>query len=126
MCKSASGQRPSPHCRSMKPICATVDQASAVLTALWVSMTVAPNSAVKPPTMTRAAIAPGLALTSGASLMSNTPPELMIPAWRNAETGVGASMTSVTQPCSGKAAVFSVAAITISATANWAGVDSPG
>ncbi len=33
-------------------ICATVDQASDVLTAGWASMTAPPNTAVKPPTMT--------------------------------------------------------------------------
>ena len=36
----------------MKPICDTVDQASEVLTALWVSITAAPKSAVKPPSIT--------------------------------------------------------------------------
>jgi hypothetical protein len=62
MCSSASAHSPSPHCSSMKPICDTVDQASAVLIALWVSITTAPNSAVNPPSITSAAIAAGAGL----------------------------------------------------------------
>ena len=37
-----------------------------VLIALWVSITAAPNTAVSPPSMTSAAIAPGLDWTSSA------------------------------------------------------------
>lgn len=66
MCSSASGNSASPHCITMKPICATVDQASEVFTADWVSITSPPNSAVnRHPavwepggTFARAAVAP--------------------------------------------------------------------
>ena len=101
----------------MKPICATVDQASAVFTALCVSMTTLPKSAVNPPSITSAAIAPVLASMSPEVTISSTPPALMMPACSSAETGVGASITSVSHPCSGKAAVLSAAVSTSSATA---------
>lgn len=57
-------------------------------------------------------MAPGLDWTRPDSAISMTPPALMIPACSRAETGVGASITSVSQPCTGKAAHFSAAAST--------------
>jgi hypothetical protein len=110
MWSSASGNSASPHCSTMKPICATVDQASEVLTAGWVSMTRAPNSAVKPPTIASAASTPGAASIRSAKRMSRKPPALITPACSRAETGVGASMTSVSQPWVGNCADFSTAA----------------
>ena len=94
----------------MNPICATVDQASEVLTAGWVSMTRAPNSAVKPPTIASPARTPGAASIRSAKRISRKPPALITPACSRAETGVGASMTSVSQPWVGNCADFSSAA----------------
>ena len=110
MWSSASGNSASPHCIIMKPICATVDQASEVLTAGWVSMTSPPNSAVNPPTITSTASMPGASSMTSAKRISTKPPALMTPAWSSADTGVGASITSVSQPCSGNCADFSIAA----------------
>ena len=97
-----------------------VDQASAVFTALWVSITMAPKSAVNPPASTSTAMAMGEACTTSAMRMSTKPPALIMPACSRADTGVGASITSVSQPWSGKAAVLSSTAITSSSTAAWA------
>ena len=94
----------------MKPIWATVDQASDVLTAGWVSITRPPNSAVKPPIITSTAITPGASSMTSAKRISRKPPPLITPACSSADTGVGASITSVSQPCSGNCADFRIAA----------------
>ena len=47
---------------------------------------------------------------TGANRSTRKPPALMMPAWRSAETGVGVSITSRSQPCSGNCADFSIAA----------------
>ena len=80
MWSSASGNSARPHCSIMKPICATVDQASEVLTAGCVSMTSAPNSAVKPPTMASTASTPGADSITSAKRISRKPPALITPA----------------------------------------------
>ncbi len=106
MCSSASGKSASPHCSTMKPIWATVDQASEVLMADWVSITSPPSRAVKPPINTSAARAPGVVSSRSAKRISRKPPALMMPACSRAETGVGASMTSTSQPWAGNWADF--------------------
>ena len=110
MCSNASGNSARPISRIMKPICATVDQASDVFTAGCVSITSPANSAVKPPTTTSTAIAIGASSSTSAKRISRKPPALMTPACSSAETGVGASITSVSQPCTGNWADFSNAA----------------
>ena len=110
ICSSASGNSASPHCRIMNPICATVDHASEVFTADWVSITSPPNSAVNPPIITRSARTPGASSITSAKRISRKPPALMTPAWSRADTGVGVSMTSVSQPCIGNCADFRTAA----------------
>ena len=108
MCSSASGNSASPHSSSMKPICATVDQASEVFTVGWVSITRPPNSAVKPPTIATSASTPGASSITSAKRTSRKPPALMTPACRSADTGVGVSMTSISQPWVGNCADFSM------------------
>ncbi len=51
ICSMADEKAPTPHCSSMNPICAMVDQASCVLMRGWVSITIEAKSAVPPPTM---------------------------------------------------------------------------
>ena len=104
----------------MKPICATVDQASEVLTAGCVSITSAPKSAVKPPSIANAASVPGDSNITSAKRMSRKPPPLMTPACSRADTGVGASITSVSQPWVGNCADFSKAASAIKTVAKTA------
>ncbi len=94
----------------MKPICATVDQASEVLTAGWVSITSAPNKAVNPPSMASTASTPGADSIRSEKRISRKPPPLITPACSSAETGVGASIISVSQPWVGNCADFSTAA----------------
>ena len=88
----------------MKPICATVDHASDALTADCVSMTSPPNSAVKPPISARPASARGDASITSVNRISRTTPALTTPACKRADTGVGASITSVNQPWVGNCA----------------------
>ena len=64
----------------MKPIWPTVDHASEVLIAGWVSMTSPPNSAVKPPIITSTASTPGASSITSAKRMSRNPPALITPA----------------------------------------------
>jgi hypothetical protein len=94
----------------MKPICATVDHASEVFTADWVSITSPPNSAVNPPSITSTASTPGASSITSAKRISRKPPALMTPACSSAETGVGVSITSVSQPWVGNCADFRIAA----------------
>ncbi len=94
----------------MNPICATVDQASEVLTAGWVSITSAPNKAVNPPSMASTASTPGAASIRSAKRISRKPPPLTTPACSKADTGVGASIISVSQPWVGNCADFKTAA----------------
>ena len=64
MCSSASSYRPRPHCISMKPICAQVDQASDTLMLTRVIIVAAATTAVMPPTTTSSACASGTSATS--------------------------------------------------------------
>ena len=117
MCKSAAGKAPSPHSSIMKPICAMVECASDALTDVCVSMTTDPNNAVNPPTRTSTSSAGVERPTMCAKRSTRKPPALMMPACNIAETGVGVSITSTSQPCSGNCADFSSAVSTSSSVA---------
>ncbi|MNV73165.1 hypothetical protein D3C71_1662970 [compost metagenome] len=97
-CSSAMSQAPRPHCISMKPICAQVDQASITFTLMRVVITSAASTAVAAPTTTSNPCAPGTSDTSGAKRSSTNPPRLTTPACSRADTGVGASITWISQP----------------------------
>ena len=72
-------------------------------------MTTAPNAAVRVPMMVRNASAWGAWTNNGLVLTMRKPPALMIPACMKAETGVGVSMVSGSQPWKGNCADFSAA-----------------
>ena len=93
----------------MNPICATVENASARFTVGCVSMTIAPKTADSVPASASNARAGPASTISGLSRMMRNPPALMIPACMNAETGVGVSMVSGSQPWKGNCADFSSA-----------------
>ena len=94
----------------MNPIWAMVDQASELFTAGWASMASPPNSAVKPPTMTSTARMPGASSITSAKRIKRKPPALITPACSSAETGVGVSITSISQPWVGNCADLRMAA----------------
>src|SRR3954467_717315 len=72
-------------------------------------MTTEPNSAVSPPTMAnRSSDGTESAITSP-KRSTRKPPALMMPACSSAETGVGVSITSSSQPWKGSWADFSSA-----------------
>ena len=91
-------QAPRPHCISMKPICAQVDQASITLMLMRVVITSAASTAVAAPTTTSRVCAAATSDTSGAKRSSTKPPRFTIPACSRADTGVGASITWMSQP----------------------------
>ena len=91
-------QAPKPHSMSMKPICAHVDQASITLMLMRVVITSAAKTAVAAPAITSSAWAANRSLTNGAKRIKTNPPRLTTPACKNADTGVGASITWISQP----------------------------
>ncbi len=125
-CSSASGQAPSPHCISMKPICAIVDHASMPFTVVWVVMTSAASTAVVVPMATSMVCAGTASDISGASRMSTKPPMFTTPAWSSADTGVGASITCASQPWNGSCALWRATQPTTSTEAPCRAGDSPG
>ena len=102
---------------SMKPICAQVLQASITLMLMRVVITSAASTAVAVPAVTSSTWAAGTSATSGAKRMSTKPPRLTTPACSSAETGVGASITWISQPWKGSCAHLSTAAQAMSSTA---------
>ena len=63
---------------------------------------IAPNSRVTAPTVTTAVCATGARLNTGpARTIRYTPAVTMVAAWMSADTGVGPSMASPSQDCSG-------------------------
>src|SRR6202165_2025805 len=67
--------------------------------------TIAPNSRVTAPTMTTPVCAFGARLTTGpARTIRYTPAVTMVAAWISADTGVGPSIASPSQDCSGTCA----------------------
>src|ERR1700748_3215960 len=66
---------------------------------------IAPNSSVTAPTMTTASCASGARLYSGLDrTIRYTPAVTMVAAWISADTGVGPSIASPNQACSGTCA----------------------
>ncbi|SLH59408.1 Uncharacterised protein [Mycobacteroides abscessus subsp. abscessus] len=82
-----------------------VEAASAFLMSSLAQPMIAPNSSVTAPTSTTPSCAPGarskMALDRA---MRYTPAVTMVAAWMSAETGVGPSMASPSQDCSGTCA----------------------
>ena len=101
MCRIAMPNAPSPHSSIMKPICASVEYAREPLIVVCVSMTIEPKIAVAAPTAISAVMAIGWSTIRSAKRRIRNPPELIIPAWSSAETGVGVSITSGTQAWNG-------------------------
>ena len=101
----------------MKPICAQVDQASETLMLIRVVITSAASTAVAVPATTSSACAAGTTSSRPPSRISTKPPRLTTPACSSADTGVGASITWISQPWNGSSAHFSSADTTISTTA---------
>ena len=101
----------------MKPICAHVDQASETLMLMRVIITSAATTAVTLPTTTSRPCAAGTSATSVPRRMSRKPPRFTTPACSSADTGVGASITCINQPCTGSCAHFSSALPTKSSAA---------
>ena len=111
-CSAAKVYRPRPHSSTMNPICATVDQARRTLILMRVSITSPARIAVANPKAISRARA-GIACSSrGAKRISTTPPRFTTPACSSADTGVGASITWISQPCTGSSATRSVTAST--------------
>ena len=113
-CSNAISHRPSPHCTNMKPIWAQVDHARATFTLTRVVITNAAITAVRVPTTTSAVRATTTRSTTGAKRSSTNPPRLTTPAWSSADTGVGASITWISQPWNGSCAHFNSAVSAIS------------
>jgi len=82
----------------MNPICAQVDQARATFTLTRVVMTSAATTAVMVPMSTRSACAIGARAMKGARRIITKPPMFTTPACSRADTGVGASITWMSQP----------------------------
>ena len=124
-CRAAKVYKPRPHSSSMKPICATVDQASRTLMLMRVSITIPANTAVASPKITnnnRAIVA----FSSMTQKRINTKhPKLITPACSKADTGVGASMTWVNHPCTGSKAVRKMTASTNTTALTCSPVDIP-
>lgn len=106
--------RPRPHSNSMKPICAVVDQASDTLMLVCVSMTSEARVSVTRPMMASAAMAVPECDMIGLIRMTRKAPALTMPACSRADTGVGASITWISQPWNGNCADLSAALTTIS------------
>ncbi len=67
--------------------------------------TIAPNSSVTAPTMTTPSCASGARLNTGPDrTIRYTPAVTMVAAWMSADTGVGPSIASPSQDCSGTCA----------------------
>ena len=94
----------------MNPICATVDQASRTLMLMRVSITMPASTAVPSPKTTSTARAAAAFSSKGANRISTNPPRLTTPACSSADTGVGASITWISQPCTGNKAVRKITA----------------
>ena len=74
------------------------------------SATVPASSAVMPPTHATIVIASPLASKNGwARATRNTPAVTIVAAWMSAETGVGPSIASGSQTCSGNCALLPIA-----------------
>ena len=110
MWTTARAKAPKPHSSIMKPICAMVEYARARLMLVCVSITTEPNRAVAAPTRASVSRTRGLAAKRGLRRTTRNPPALMIPACIRAETGVGVSMVSGSQPWNGSCADLSNAA----------------
>ena len=80
-----------------------------------VIITSAARTAVRPPISTSRLCAGTAAENSGAKRSSTKPPRLTTPACSRAETGVGASITWISQPCTGNCADLR---ITVSASSS--------
>src|SRR6516165_6972248 len=79
-----------------------VDAARAFLMSSLAQPTMAPNSRVTAPTMTTPSCAPGARVKIGPDrTIKYTPAVTMVAAWMSAETGVGPSIASPSQDCSG-------------------------
>ena len=72
-----------------------------------------------PPTTASTSSAGVASSSTSLSLSTRKPPALMMPACSSAETGVGVSITSISQPCTGNWADFNRPAKTISTAAIW-------
>ena len=83
---------------SMNPIWAQVDQARATLMLTRVVITNAAITAVAVPTTTSIVRVSTARSTAGAKRSSTNPPRFTTPACSNADTGVGASITWISQP----------------------------
>ncbi len=109
----------------MKPICETVDQASRTLMLMRVSTTMLASTAVARPSNANRSRAASAFSNIGAKRISTKPPRLTTPACSNADTGVGASITWINQPCTGNKAVRSVTASTSKTALACRGRDRP-
>src|SRR3954470_24913322 len=79
-----------------------VEAARAFLMSSLAQPTIAPNNRVTAPTMTTPNCAFGARLNTGPErTIRYTPAVTMVAAWINAETGVGPSIASPSQDCSG-------------------------
>src|SRR5215472_443063 len=84
-----------------------VDPASAFLMSSLAHPMMAPNSSVAAPTMVTTSLASAERLKIGAErTMRYTPAVTIVAAWMSAETGVGPSIASSSQDCSGNWADF--------------------
>ena len=109
----------------MKPICATVDQASATLMLIRVPITSVATTTDTVATAARSQSAAGACASSGQKRISTKPPRLTTPACSNDDTGVGASMTWTSHPCSGTCAHFRAAVTTSSTSPACASAGTP-
>src|ERR1035438_2575998 len=93
----------------MKPSCETVEYARMRLMSVWATAMLAAKTAVMTPTQVTNWSAPGTdgtpgrgAAIKGYTLATrNTPAATMVAAWMSALTGVGPSIASGNQTCSG-------------------------
>src|SRR5215217_2687096 len=92
----------------MYPSCDTVEYASTRLMSAWATATVAANNAVAAPTQAIRVDACGEAAASIGLMrvIRNTPAVTIVAAWIRADTGVGPSIASGSQVCSGTWADF--------------------
>ena len=114
----------------MNPSWLIVEYASTRLMSTWMSATVAASRAVAAPMIdTTVSAEPPLASKNGwARATRNTPAVTMVAAWISADTGVGPSIASGSQTCSGICALFPTAprkrrsaiAVAVPAASVWA------
>ena len=95
----------------MKPIWAVVDQARWTLMLTRVIMISPATTALVDPTTTRSPWAACASTRIGDRRIIRKPPMLTTPACSSAETGVGASMTWISQPWKGSWAHFRIVAM---------------